>query len=175
MRKDRRRQGRKTIIAAAAILLTHTQANAEAIGCRLLPGTYVTTITDIEGVFASRGIVTFLPGGALIVTDSRQGGQTEVYDPFSMGQGTWSCKENDDGATAFSAVTLNFTTPPGSAASKIGRVDYDGFVDPATGGISGNMSLHLSDTGDLEGSHPHNGPGEVAETFHFSSTRVPTR
>ena len=72
-----------TLFAAAIAVFTSVQANAETMACRLLPGTYLTIITDIEGVFASRGMITFLPGGSLIVNDSRQGGQAEVYEPFS--------------------------------------------------------------------------------------------
>ena len=158
-----------TLAAAASAALP---AAAEPLGCRLLPGTYVTTITDIEGVFASRGIVTFAPGGGLLVTDSRQGGQTGVYDPFSAGQGAWSCGPGEAGGIAFSAISLNFTTPPGSAGSNFGRVDYQGTLDTTDGAISGTISLRFSEAGDLEAANPISDPGAVLETFSFEGRRL---
>jgi hypothetical protein len=160
-------------IPVAAILASATSpAATEPLGCRLLPGTYVTTITDIEGVFASRGIVTFTPEGGLLATDSRQGGQTGVYDPFSAGQGAWSCAAGEDGNIAFSALSLTFTTPPGSAGSNFGRVDYEGTLDTASGEISGTVSLRFSEAGDLEAADPIAAAGEVFETFSFEGQRV---
>lgn len=162
---------RAVMVSAALTLFSVAPSSAEAMNCRLLPGSYVTTITDIEGVFASRSIMTFVPGGALVVTDSRQGGQTGVYEPFSAGQGSWSCETRDD-STGFSALSLTFTTPPGSAGSKFGRVDYEGVVDSASGGISGQLSLRISESRDLEGADPLSNPGEVLETFDFSGQRI---
>ena len=115
--------------------------------------------------------MTFVPGGTLLVTDSRQGGQTGVYEPFSAGQGSWSCETKED-TTGFSALSLTFTTPPGSAGSKFGRVDYEGTIDPAGNGISGKLSLRISESRDLEGADPLGNPGEVLETFDFSGTRI---
>ena len=124
---------------------------------------------------ASRSIMTFVPGGALLVTDSRQGGQTGVYDPFSAGQGNWSCTDAADGSTGFSGLSLTFTTPPGSAGSKFGRVDYDGAIDPANGSISGKLSLRISEARDLEGADPLANPGEILETFDFTGERIEAR
>lgn len=164
---------RRTLFLAATILgLAASQTQAADLGCRLLPGSYLTTITDIEGVFASRGVVTFIPGGVLIVADSRQGGQTGVYDPFSVGQGAWTCAKNQKGKIAFHAISITFTTPPGSAGSQIGHVDYAGVVDTTSGEIEGNLSLRLSDTQDLEGQDPISNPGEVLEKFDFSGKRI---
>lgn len=156
----------------AATVAGGTSAAAQDVGCRLLPGTYVTTITDIEGVFASRSIVTLAPGGVLISTDSRQGGQAGVYEPFSAGQGAWRCDVAGDGTVTFEAVSLTFATPHETAASSFARVDYEGVLDPATGHVEGKLSLRLSSARDLEGADPMNTPGEVVETFDFSGERV---
>ncbi len=170
----RNRSGERVAFAAVVLVfaLGGTQAKSDVLGCRMLPGTYVTTITDIEGVFASRGIVTFFPSGILITTDSRQGGQTGVYDPFSAGQGAWSCSEGGGGSVRFSGLSLTFTMPPGSSGSKFGRVDYTGTIDPNTAQISGELSLRLSEAQDLEGADPLGNQGEVLETFNFVGSRV---
>jgi hypothetical protein len=160
------------VFSMAALTRQGSAEAAESLECRLVPGTYITTITDIEGVFASRGIVTFTREGGVLVTDSRQGGQTGVYDPFSAGQGAWSCSSVEDGSIAFSAISINFTTPPGSAGSNFGRVDYEGTLDPSNGEISGTISLRISDSGDLEAAEPIAAPGEVLETFSFAGQRV---
>lgn len=160
------------LLAAAVAVFASAQAFAEPVACRLLPGTYLTTITDIEGVFASRGLVTFLPGGSFIVNDSRQGGQADVYEPFSTGQGAWSCKSGEDENPVFSALSLTFTTPHGSAGSRIGRVNYEGTIDTSSGEITGHLSLLLSTSQDLESDDPIADPGEVLEKFDFSGMRI---
>ena len=160
------------LLAATIAVIVSNQALAEPAACRLLPGTYLTTITDIEGVFASRGLVTFLPGGSLIVNDSRQGGQAEVYEPFSTGQGAWSCKSGEDGKPVFEALSLTFTTPHSSAGSRIGHVNYEGEIDTSNGAISGHMSLLLSTSQDLESDDPIVDPGEVLEKFDFVGMRI---
>ena len=42
--------------------------------CKAVFGSYVTSISDIEGVFQSRGLVTFSGDGVFLINDSGQGG-----------------------------------------------------------------------------------------------------
>lgn len=166
-----KRLTRLALPAACALAVSGT-ATAEPLGCRLAPGVYLTLISDIEGVFASRSLISLLPGGVMMSTDSRQGGQEGVYEPFTSGQGAWSCDEAGDGRLEIRAVALTFTASPGRSGSGLGRVDYEATLDPATGGMEGTVSLRLTNAQDLEGSDPIADPGEVQEVFGFSAHRV---
>jgi hypothetical protein len=145
---------------------------AAADPCRDVAGTYLTTINDIEGVFASRGLVTFTADGAFLVGDSGQGGSPGVYEPFSLGQGSWACDAAGPGAVKVKATALNFTLPDSNARRALGRVDYEATLDPEGLTISGTVALRFTPEGDLEASDPIGAPGEVAEEFSFSGKRV---
>lgn len=159
-------------LSAAVALGVSGPAIAEPLGCRLAPGVYLTLISDIEGVFASRSLISLLPGGVMMLTDSRQGGQEGVYDPFTSGQGAWSCDQADKGKLEIRAMALTFTASPGRSGAGLGRVDYEAMFDPAMGSMEGTLSLHLTNAQDLEGSDPLADPGEVLEVFRFSAVRV---
>jgi hypothetical protein len=77
------------LIAACGLGMIQTGfADTERDACDGLVGTYVTTFTDREGVFSSRGLMTFTASGVLLVNDSAQGGVPGIWDPFSATQGT---------------------------------------------------------------------------------------
>ena len=170
-----RRVGRVAAAGLVVALSAGAAAQAQDAACDRLAATYLTTFTDVEGVFASRGLLTLLPGGAVIVTDSRQGGQSGVYDAFTVGQGGWLCDRPSEGETRFRAVSLTFTAPPSRSGAALGRVDYEGVIDPDTGRVEGTASLRLAHPHDLEGADPIDRPGEVQETFSFVGERVTVR
>ena len=149
-----------------------SRAAATAPRCDDLVGTYVTTITDREGVFSSRGLMTFAPGGVLIMSDSAQGGVPDVWDPFSSSQGAWRCLGTDDKKLRIGAVGLNFVLPADGRQPSMGRVDYQASLDTASGELSGQAKLHLFDAMDLEGANPIKNLGKVVDEFQFDGIRV---
>ena len=140
--------------------------------CQEMSGVYMITITDIEGVYASRGIITFAPGGTMIVNDSRQGGQPGVYEPFSSGQGAWRCEADGADAYRFDAMAITFTFPGEGQRQAFGRIDYAGSVNRETKRLTGKLSLRLSPDQDLEVADPVANPGPVVEEFGVEGARV---
>lgn len=147
-------------------------AEAAIPSCDGLVGTYMTTITDREGVFSSRGLMSFASGGVLIMSDSAQGGVPGVWDPFSSSQGAWRCLGTNDGELRVGAVGLNFVLPGDGRRPSMARVDYQASLDTGTGELSGKATLRLSDAMDLEGADPMANPGKLMDEFEFEGTRV---
>ncbi len=86
---------------------------ANTARCRLnVTGAYLTKIFNSDGTIGSRGVITLTADGNFFVIDSNQGGVTNVFNPFSSGQGAWKC----DGKTGVSARSITFAYP-GSAGS----------------------------------------------------------
>ena len=153
--------------------LEHAKADETAPqACQPVVGTYLTTITDIEGVFMSRGLITFSGDGNFFVSDSRQGGLPGVFEPFSSGQGAWKCVDGQSDQVNVRATALTFTLPSAQRRRSIGRVDYQGALDPEAHAISGKISLKFANEGDLEGAAPIAAPGPLFEEFSFSGKRV---
>ncbi len=70
-------------------------------------GTYLTTISDSTGQFASRSLITLTTDGNILVTDSNQGGVYQgnnQFNPFTTSHGSWKCNKNGE----LTATTLNF-------------------------------------------------------------------
>ena len=149
-----------------------SRAKAAAPSCDGLVGTYVTTITDREGVFSSRGLMTFASGGVLIMSDSAQGGVPGVWDPFSSSQGAWRCLGTDDGELRVGAVGLNFVLPGDGRRPAMGRVDYQASLDKASGALSGKATLRLFDAKDLEAADPIASQGKLMDEFGLEGVRV---
>ncbi|MEH1968559.1 MULTISPECIES: hypothetical protein [unclassified Nostoc] len=109
--------------------------------CRLnVTGSYLTKIFNQDGTIASRGVITLTADGNFFVIDSNQGGVTNVFNPFSNGQGAWKC----NGKTGVSARSITFAFP-GSAGSigSIGRSDYQASFNPQTQTVEGTITLRL--------------------------------
>lgn len=163
-------------VLALAFWLVGANASSAAdsvdAACSAVPGTYVTTITDIEGVFASRGLVTFSSDGTVIVADSRQAGQTGVFEPFSTGQGAWTCAPGDAGQAEVKGVSLTFTLATGRTRSTFGRVDFSAEVSPNTGRMSGTLALRFTPNEDVEDADPIANPGPIHEEFGFEGARL---
>ena len=140
--------------------------------CRAAVGSFVTTITDIEGVFQSRGLATITAGGVVFLNDSGQGGIPGIFQPFSSGQGAWACASGDVGEVKIKAVILNFTLPENSGRSGFGRVDYTATYDVAAKTLSGKIALHFSGEDDLESADPNTVDGPPYEEFQFTGERI---
>lgn len=175
MNKVQAKSLRQTVIVlllTATAGFTPSWVAASESSCESVVGTYLTTITDREGVFSSRGLMTFAPAGVLIMSDSAQGGVPGVWDPFSSSQGAWRCMSSDDGKLQVGAVGLNFVLPADGRPPSVGRVDYQANLDTGSDELSGKATLHLSNATDLEGANPMSKPGKVVDEFQFDGIRV---
>lgn len=140
--------------------------------CRGLAGTYVTAVTDHEGVFASRGLLTFTGDGVFLDTDSAQGGVPGVFEPFSAVQGGWRCIGATNGRLEVIATGLNFVLPTQERPQAFGRTDYRFTLDTATGRLSGTVELRFTQDADLEAADPIGKPGPLFDTFHVEGQRL---
>ena len=158
-----------------AVALLFTMAVDPAQGedaCELVPGTYVTTVSDIEGVFASRGVITFAVGGALLVNDSRRGGEPGVFEPFTAAQGSWMCAGGSIEAPKIRGVALSFVLPSPGLRYSFGRVDYEATFAPGAQTLTGTIELRIREDVDLEQADPIGRAGPVLETFAFEGRRL---
>ena len=140
--------------------------------CRGLAGTYVTAVTDHEGVFASRGLLTFTGDGVFLDTDSAQGGVPGVFEPFTTVQGAWRCIGATNGRLEVIATGLNFVLPGSERRHAFGRTDYRIAVEAATGRLSGSVELRFTRDADLEAADPVGKPGPLYDTFHVEGQRL---
>jgi len=145
---------------------------AERADCLALVGTYVTTVTDREGVFSSRGLLTFTADGVLLVSDSAQGGVPEVWDPFSPTQGTWNCEAADAEKITIRALGLNFVLPTDGRSPSFGRVDDEATLDTKSDVLSRKASLSFTSGKDPEGIDPIEKPGPLVDEFQFDGKRL---
>jgi hypothetical protein len=109
-----------SVLTITAILkpnLATAQSEAQTLfanKCRsFVTGTYLTTIVDANGQFASRGVITLTADGNLFVIDSNQGGVEKVFNPFGDTQGAYTCTSNQE----ISAVGINLKSRERELAS----------------------------------------------------------
>jgi hypothetical protein len=114
---------------------------------------YVTTVTDSNGNFASRGVIALHADHTISVTDSGQGGPTFF---FSSQLGSWKL----DGKGGIVAKTIDFDYPPNA---DVARVDYT--ISFEQGGKQATGTITLT-TFPLQ-SNPLDGGGTVVGTFTF--------
>ena len=176
-----KKSGNHSLAGAAACLIasawglapTPLIAGESGLGaCRALAGTFLTTVSDGEGVFSSRGLQTFTTDGIFLMSDSAQGGVPGIYDPFGSAQGAWKCLGAENGKLRISAVGLNFVLPGDGRTPSFGRVDYRAGLDTGSGILSGSATLRITSAKDLEGADPMDKPGPVVDQFHFVGRRV---
>jgi hypothetical protein len=161
-----------SFIAAIGSMTLLGAACEDRVACGGLVGSYVTSITDKEGVFSSRGLMTFTSDGLLVISDSAQGGVPGLWDPFSTAQGAWKCLAEEGEKLSISAVGLNFVLPPDGGSPSIGRVDYLASLDTRTGNLSGSAKLRFTPDEDLESAAPVDNPGDLADEFDIEGVRV---
>jgi len=124
---------------ASALLLLAPPAGARGDdpgrACRsLLVGSYLSTIENSDGGFASRSLLTFHDDGALEIIDARQFAG-DVDSAFSAQQGRYRCS----GRRAATATTLDFGF---SGDGDIGRADYSIAIEP-DGSLAGTTILRI--------------------------------
>lgn len=119
---------------------------------------YVTTVRDANGDFASRGVISLHADHTISVIDSGQGGPS-FY--FSSQLGSWKW----DGKGGVVAKTVDFNYPPDAASA---RLDYKISFDKDGDHVSGTITLI---TFPLLGD-PLDGGGTVVGTFTFTGELV---
>ncbi|MEH2074559.1 MAG: hypothetical protein V7K57_09225 [Nostoc sp.] len=133
--------------------------------CRLnVTGSYLTTIFNQDNSIGSRGVITLTADGNFFVIDSNQGGVTNVFNPFTNGQGAWKC----DGKTQVSARSITFTFPGSAGAGGIGRADYQASFNPQTQTVQGTITLRLFNLN----ANPLSNNVSPVGTFNFSGQRI---
>ena len=140
-----------------AVALHAPQATAEALSV-LRGATYLITIKDAQGAFASRGVITLHGDRTLSAIDSNQGGPTFF---FSSQLGAWQF----DGNGGIVGRTLDFNFPPAPA---VARLDYTFQFSAHDTQVTGTITLTSFP---LQGD-PLDGDGTVVGEFTFTGTRV---
>jgi hypothetical protein len=115
-------------------------------------GSFVTTVTDSSGAFASRGVITLHSDHTMSVIDSGQGGPTFF---FSSQLGSWGL-----GKSGFIGRTIDFDYPPDA---DVARLDYTISFTQGGSEITGTITLTSFP---LTG-NPLGGGGTVEGTFTF--------
>ncbi len=141
--------------------------NKEQAGCsNFVTGTYLATIKDANGNFASRALITLTKEGNLIVDDSNQGGISGQFDAFTTSQGIWVC----NGRRAITARALNFSISS-SGSTGIARNDYSATFNPKTQTVEGTIDLSFFGLRD----NPLQGNGQNGGSFSFTGQFVTAR
>ena len=148
------------LLACLGAVALHTPpAAADALSV-LRGATYLITITDAQGAFASRTVITLHGDRTLSAIDSNQGGPT-VF--FSSQLGSWQF----DGKGGVVGRTLDFGFPP-TEAQTVARLDYTFTFSTHDTHVTGTITLTSFP---LQGD-PLDGDGTVLGQFTFIGTRV---
>lgn len=159
-------------LLSALTLLSPLNAAAadKSKACRsLVSGTYLVTMSNPDGSFASRAVLTFGSDGNLTRTDSNQGGVADAFNAFTTSLGSWQC---DDRRTVH-ATAINFSLPGvSSAEGGIARADYQASVNTRKQGIQGSIDVRFFNLADDPYKTDLPAPA-ISGTFEGS--RVPAR
>ena len=136
--------------AVGSVALSHAQDGGDrGFG----GGSYLTTIKDSAGNFASRGVMTLHADRTMSIIDSGQGGPAFF---FSSQLGSWK----PDGNHRIVARTIDFDFPP--SPDDGARLDYTLNFAPDRRQVAGTVTLM---TFPLENGNPLDGGGTVIGTF----------
>jgi hypothetical protein len=146
------------LLACLGTVALHApQATADALSV-FRGATYLITITDAQGAFASRTVMTLHADRTLSAIDSGQGGPTFF---FTSQLGAWKA----DGKGGVVGRTLDFDFPP---APDVARLDYTFTFSDDGAQVKGTITLRSFP---LQG-NPLDGDGTVLGEFTFTGTRV---
>ncbi|MBR8833244.1 MAG: hypothetical protein DSM106950_04160 [Stigonema ocellatum SAG 48.90 = DSM 106950] len=135
-----------SVLSISTVMNLH-KANAQAAAdneqalCRKsVTGTYLITLTNASGNFASRSLITLTAEGNFIFNDSNQGGISGIFNPFTTGQGTWKCT----GKKEVAARALDFSLSD-QGGTGIARNDYKATFNTRTNTVTGTINLQFFD------------------------------
>lgn len=147
----------------------------QAVCTKFAPGTYIQTISDSTGKFASRALLTLTTDGNILVTDSNQGGVYQgknQFNPFSTAHGSWKCNNGN-----ITATTLNFnlsgSLPLASNPLGIGGQNYNIRFNQSTQTLQGTIQLRFFDLNATV--QEATGSKGVPLTFTFTAQRIITK
>ena len=144
------------LFACLSFVSLYPQNAAAEPECHFRGATYITTVTDSTGAFASRDVITLNADHTLLVVDSGQGGPFF----FTSQQGTWGVGNKG----TLVGRTIDFDFPPNA---DVARLDYT-FKFEADGSISGTITFY---TFPLT-ANPLDGGGTLVGTFNFTGYKV---
>jgi hypothetical protein len=146
------------VAAASSVLLLHPHKAAadEDLGTGR---TYLLTLTDSTGAFASREVLTLHPDYTFEVTDNNQGGPTSH---FTSTLGAWKF----DGNGGILAKGINFDIYPSN--EDVARQDYAITFHNGGNQVSGTFSFTIF----LLQGNPLGGGGTTIGPFHFTGYLV---
>ena len=145
------------VLALAGLIAGLNPQKAVAAGDDSNGASYVTTVSDSTGAFASRGVITLHADHTMSVIDSGQGGPAFL---FSSQLGAW--KPDGNGGLVAKAIDFDFPNVD------VARVDYTiKFAQNGTR-ISGTITLT---TFPLQG-NPLGGGGTLVGTFTFAGQLI---
>jgi hypothetical protein len=154
---------KKIFVVLAGIVLAYfgwTALNPQKVAAANPPaGTFLITITDSHGVFASNSVITLHSDRSVAVIDSGQEGNGVS---FSSQQGVW---ENGLGGT-LKARTIDWSFP--FATNGSARVDYSFNAGGGNDQVSGSIVLTFFPPN----GNPLDGGGSPGGTFTFTGQRV---
>jgi hypothetical protein len=133
--------------------------------CRnIFTGTYLMTVSDAKGQFASRAVITFSADGNFFVTDSNQGGVKGVFNPFGDTQGTYVCTSNQ----TIRAVGINFGFSGPDGTNDIARSDIQATVNRQSRSLQGSITVKSF----ALNANPLAGGGSVVGTFQLTGQPI---
>jgi hypothetical protein len=154
---------KRTFVVLAGIVLAYfgwAALNTQKAAAANPPaGTFLITITDAHGAFASNSVITLHNDNSMAVIDSGQEGNGVS---FSSQQGVW---QNGPGGT-LKARTIDFSFP--FATNGSARVDYTFNAGGSNDQVSGTIVLTFFPPN----GNPLDGGGSPGGTFSFSGRRV---
>jgi hypothetical protein len=142
------------LAAVASLALLHAQ---EAGDPGFSDGSYLTTIKDAGGNFASRSVITMHADQTILAVDSAEEGPK---DYFGSQLGTWKPAGNH----RIAARTINFRYPHGTDPGGVARSDYVISFAPDRRQVTGTITLR---TFPLEDGNPLEDEGTLIGTFTF--------
>lgn len=151
--------------------------NSQQPSCtKFVTGTYLTTISDSTGKFASRSLITLTTDGNILVTDSNQGGVYQgknQFNPFTTSQGSWKCNNNGNITATILNFNLSGSLPLASNPLSIGGQNYSIRFNQSTQTLQGTIQLRFFD---LKATvQEATGSKGVPVTFTFTGQRVTTK
>ena len=144
-----------SILALGAWAMLHGQNQNQGNG--FSSGTFLVTITDSNGNFASNSVITLHSDHSVAVVDSGQEGGPV---PFSSQQGVWASTP-----TGLAARTIDWSFPFATEGSA--RVDYT-FNGTPPNQVAGSIVLTFF----APNQNPLDGGGTPGGNFNFTGTRI---